>query len=173
MTGLSTSLALLLLLPTTPPAPDHSADAQSPGRSAFERLKSLAGTWSGKAQHGQEGGDVTVVYKVTAGGNAVEETLFAGSPHEMVTVYHMDGDDVVLTHYCTSGNAPRMKLQAPKDPNVLLFDFTGGSNMKESDFHMHSARLTFVDADHFKGSWGTLKDGKPAGDATFDLTRRP
>jgi hypothetical protein len=171
MTGLSTCLALLLLLPTAPPAPD-AADAQSPGRSAFERLKALAGTWSGKAQHGDQGGDVTVVYKVTAGGNAVEETLFAGTPHEMVTVYHMDANDVVLTHYCTSGNAPRMKLLPPTDPNVLLFDFTGGSNMKESDFHMHSARLTFVDADHFKGSWGTLKDGKPAGSADFDLARK-
>ena len=170
MTGLSTSLALLLLLPTTPLAPD-STDAPSRGRSAFERLKSMAGTWSGKAQHGDQGGDVTVVYKVTAAGNAVEETLFAGTPHEMVTVYHMDGNDLVLTHYCASGNAPRMKLLPPKDPNVLFFDFTGGSNMKENDFHMHSARLTFVDADHFKGSWATLRDGKPAGDANFDLTR--
>jgi hypothetical protein len=171
MTGLSTCLALVLLLPAAPPAPGV-ADAASPGRSAFERLKSLAGTWTGKAQHGDQGGDVTVVYKVTAGGNAVEETLFAGTPHEMVTVYHMDGNEVVLTHYCASGNAPRMKLLPPNDPNVLLFDFTGGSNMKESDFHMHSARLTFVDADHFKGSWGTLKDGKPAGSADFDLARK-
>ena len=151
-----------------------AADAP-PKKSAFDRLKSLEGTWSGKAgwdEGGQKGtGDVTVVYKVTAGGNAVQEVLFPGTPHEMVTMYHMDGADLVLTHYCAQGNQPRMKLEESKEPDVLSFRFTGGTNMKESDGHMHAAKLTIADADHVKGVWTSMKDGKPAGDAIFDLTR--
>jgi hypothetical protein len=55
---------------------------------------------------------------------------------------------------------------------VLSFRFAGGTNMKETDPHMHSARITIVDADHIKGVWTSMKDGKAAGDANFDLARK-
>jgi hypothetical protein len=142
----------------------------------LDRLKALEGTWTGIAawdEGGQKGtGDVTVVYKVTAAGSAVQEVLFPGTPHEMVTMYHMDGGDLVLTHYCAAGNQPRMKLQETKDPNVLSFSFAGGSNMKESDRHMHAAKITLGDAGHVKGVWTSVQDGKSVGEASFDLTRK-
>ena len=71
-----------------------------------------------------------------------------------------------------AGNQPRMKLETSADPNVLSFQFTGGSNMKETDQHMHSAQITFVDADHIKGSWSSVKEGKNTGNASFDLVRK-
>jgi hypothetical protein len=85
---------------TSPPAPLPSAQA----RAGFEQLKGLAGDWRGKA--GDEEG-VLVQYRVTAGGNAIEERLYAGSPHEMLTVYFMDGDVLKLKHYCSAATSRR------------------------------------------------------------------
>jgi hypothetical protein len=144
---------------------------------AFQRLLSLEGTWVGKATHETggakaDGGEVTVVYKVTAGRSVLQETLFPGTPHEMVTMYHADGPRVMLTHYCAAQNQPRMTLEPSNNPNVLSFVFSGGTNMRETDLHMHAARITFVDADHVASVWTSLKDGKPAGEARFELTRK-
>ena len=103
-------------------APSVSAEetARHPG---FDRLKSLEGTWTGRSgwdEGADKGaGEVTVIYKVTAAGSAVQETLFPGTPHEMVTMYHMDGADLMLTHYCAAGNQPRMKLEPSADPGGL------------------------------------------------------
>jgi hypothetical protein len=144
---------------------------------AFQRLLSLEGTWTGKATHDAgsgktDGGEVTVVYKITAARSVLEETLFPGTPHEMVTMYHPDGARVVLTHYCAAQNQPRMTLEPGSDPNVFTFVFSGGTNMRETDLHMHVARITFVDADHIVSVWSSMKDGKPAGEGRFDLTRK-
>jgi hypothetical protein len=58
---------------------------------AFERFTQLAGEWSGKGKHGDMEHEATIVYKVTAGGSAVVETIDPGGLHEMVTVIHPDG----------------------------------------------------------------------------------
>ena len=50
----------------------------------------------------------TIVYSVIAAGSAVHEHMFPGGPHEMVTVYHLDGPDLLLTHYCAAGNKKLM-----------------------------------------------------------------
>ena len=60
---------------------------------------------------GQPTDQVVSTYRVTAAGSAVMEVLFPGTDHEMVTVYHQDGDDLILTHYCAAGNQPRMKCR--------------------------------------------------------------
>ena len=69
--------------------------------------------------------------KVTAAGSAVHETIFPGTGHEMVSMYHADGKDLIMTHYCALGNQPRMKLD-PKssvDKGEFRFKFAGGSNI--------------------------------------------
>ena len=77
---------------------------------AFELFRALAGDWIA-ADDGEmyKKGDLVARYAVTAAGSAVVETVFPGSPHEMVTVYYSDGPDLVLTHYCMEGNLPRMR----------------------------------------------------------------
>ncbi len=77
-------------------------------KAAFDRLKTLAGEWNVAASG--EHHDSKVIYKVTAAGSALMETDSAGSKHEMVTMYHLDGKDLLMTHYCAAGNQPRLKL---------------------------------------------------------------
>src|SRR5262245_17392727 len=71
---------------------------QNEKSSAFEKFKQLAGEWQGTGD-GAHGKDMKVKYQVTSGGSAVVETVFPGTDHEMVTVIHPDGDDLLLTHY--------------------------------------------------------------------------
>src|SRR5437016_10617001 len=82
------------------------------GSAEFERMKSLAGTWKGTHDMGKGPMEVTVVYTVVAGGSAVEERFFAGTPNEMVTMYHDKQGKLSLTHYCMLHNQPGMLLKA-------------------------------------------------------------
>ena len=143
------------------------------GKAALERLKTLAGTWRGHVVT-ENGPPATVVYSVTAAGTAVTEALFPGTSHEMLTVYHLEGDDLVLTHYCAMGNQPRMKLagSAGSDPVELRFDFVGGTNLDPArDAHMHSGRLTLRGADRLEAEWAVSEKGKQTGANRFYLDR--
>jgi hypothetical protein len=148
----------------------HAKSAQEPVDLA--RLRALAGTWKGKANHGQgEATPAEVHFRLTGGGSALVETLFPGTPHEMVTVYHADGSDLVLTHYCAAGNQPRMRLATP-GAQELVFEFDGGSNLDATvDGHMHNVRIEIVDPDHLRTRWTFYQGGKSDHDTSFDLTR--
>ncbi len=75
---------------------------------AFEKLKGLAGSWTGAGPEGE--GEAPHEYRLASAGTVVMETMYGGTDHEMINMYHLDGDDLVLTHYCSGGNQPRMKL---------------------------------------------------------------
>jgi hypothetical protein len=138
----------------------------------FNLFKGLAGEWTGTGVMGGQSQDVTVNYKVTSAGNAVLETLFSGTPHEMISVIHPDGDHLSLTHYCAMGNQPRMIAAGPEN-NVIAFKFNGGSNIQpDLDDHMHSATYTFVDRNTLHSEWTHYHKGKAVGTATLDLKRK-
>jgi hypothetical protein len=149
-----------------------SASASHPG---LERLKQLAGTWVQADEDGKPTDQVVSIYKVTAAGSAVQETIFPGQAHEMLSIYHLDGSDLLLTHYCALGNQPRMKADPDSPSNQIRFKFAGGTNLDPAkDMHMHEGTLTFVDADHIEFSGVAWVDGKPAEDhcATMKLVRK-
>jgi hypothetical protein len=147
-----------------------------PAKAALDRLKALEGRWVGPAvwERGGEKGnaDFELEYKVTSAGKVVMETMLPGTPGEMITLYHVEGDGLVLVHYCTAGNQPRMRLETSDDPSDLSFRCVGGTNMTERDSHMHSARITFIDADHIKGAWSSVKDGTVQWTASASLARK-
>ena len=117
--------------------------------------------------------DATVTYRVTAAGSAVVETLFPGTPHEMVTMYTLDRGTLVLTHYCAMRNQPHMRARPGAAPNEVVFDFAGGANIDpKQDTFMHDARFVFVDADHVRGEWTGWSAGKPTGKTVFDMERK-
>jgi len=142
-------------------------------QAAFDKLKSLAGEWTGKAGDPGKEQNVTIIYRVTSGGHALAETMFPGTEHEMITMYHLDGDKLLLTHYCAVGNQPRMALTKKSTADTLDFDFVGGTNMKSrKDGHMHAVRIRFVDHDTVASEWLYFKDGKNGGSEKFTLKRK-
>jgi hypothetical protein len=140
----------------------------------LEPFAQLAGEWEGKEASGQKlEQDLRVQYKVTSAGSAVVETMLPGTPHEMVTVIHPDGDHLVLTHYCALGNQPRMKAKGKGDGNQVAFKFDSATNLKnENDAHMHEVTYTFVDKDTLKSEWTHYDQGKASGTVVFELKRK-
>lgn len=128
----------------------------------LEKMKKLAGTWLATDKDGKPTDEIASIIKVTAGGTVVHETLFPGQPHEMVSVYCVDGSDLVMTHYCVLGNQPRMKADKNSPANQIVFYFAGGSNLNPAkDKHMHSATLTIVDDDHLEVNGDGWEGGVP------------
>lgn len=129
-------------------------------KAAFDRMKSLAGEWTSETQAGKPA--EKVVYRVISNGSVVMETLFPGTNHEMVSMYHLDGGELRMTHYCAIGNQPRLKLdKAASKPDELHFVFDGGTNLDPArDSHMHSARISFRDARHVEAEWEAYAGGK-------------
>src|SRR5262245_59948389 len=152
-----------------------TADENAPAANAqrFEALKKLAGDWVALGKNEKPTDHVVSSIRVTSGGTALQETIFPGTDHEMVTLYHLDGTDLVLTHYCMLGNQPHMRAEPGKDPKVIIFKFAGGTNLKSTDErHMHQVTLTLEGSDHFKSEWASCKDGKPGETVRFDLVRK-
>ncbi len=135
----------------------------TPTHAGFERLKALAGTWVEADKDGKPTDKVVSVVRVTAGGSAVHETLFPGQPMEMVSVYHLDKGELVMTHYCVLGNQPRMKADPKSPANQIRWTFAGGTNLDPTkDAHMHAATVTFTDDDHIEISGEAWEGGKPS-----------
>lgn len=137
----------------------------------FENIKSLSGEWV--HAKGPVKGTVGLSVRVIAGGSAVVERQFPGTPMEMITVYHLDGDEVMLNHYCVLGNQPRLKAAVGDRKNTIKFSFVGATNLtSKNDPHMHEGWLTFVSKDSIKSSWTKFVDGKAAEEHSFELTRK-
>lgn len=135
----------------------------------FTRIKALAGEWQGK---NTEGKNVKVSYEVFSNGSVVVEKLMPENEPNMLTMYHLDGDKLMMTHYCAAQNQPRMLAEAnSKNPSQIRFSFLDATNLaKETDGHMHKLMLTFTDGNTLKQQWTWMADNeeKVVG---FELTR--
>src|SRR6266487_1251542 len=169
-TKMLTTLALLSLLPISK-LTAGPAEKSHKGSAEFERMKSLAGTWKGKADMGEGPVEFTVEYRLVAGGSAIEERIFAGSPKEMITMYHDKKGKLSLTHYCMLGNRPGMLLKSSND-KTLNFDFDATCGVDDkSEMHMHSLSIKFDDADTITQSWQLFENGKAKDSHPFTLKR--
>lgn len=123
---------------------------------AFAKLKALAGEWNGNIMT-PDGPVARVQYRVTAGGHAVMETLFAGTPHEMITMYTLDGENLVATHYCSGNNQPTMKLNTEhSSASEYVFDFVKVTGATAAGDHIHGAKIKFV-GDRLESEWQSSK----------------
>ncbi len=149
--------------------PAHPAPPATPA--AFDQLKGLTGTWQAKGHDGRI--MMKASYEVYGNGTAVVETLSGMGESPMVTVYYPDGSQVMLTHYCTMGNQPRMRTSDAGGGKQLSFGFVDATNMKSPDEpHMHALKITFADHDHFSQEWTMKKGGQDVADTfTFERTK--
>lgn len=148
--------------------PEKKAAKTSP---EFERMKTLVGTWQGTADMGQGPVEMTVQYRLLAGGTVLEERSFPGTPNEMVTMFYDQDGKLALTHYCIMGNRPAMVLNS-SDAKTIKFDFDkncGINTAKEP--HMHALKLVFEDANTLTASCRAFIDGKELPEKPTTLKR--
>ena len=106
------------------------AFAQSDAQKSFDKLKTLAGSWEGHVttvppQADIEGKITHASLRVTSMGNAiVHEMTGEGRPDDPITMLYLDGDRLLLTHYCDAGNRPRMTGKMSPDGKTVEFDFS-------------------------------------------------
>lgn len=133
-------LGSVLLLAVTLPA---TARATESAASVFKQLKSLLGEWEGKFADGREH---SVSYRLMAGGSVLVETWTLGPERESMTLYHLDGEQLVATHYCPQGNQPRLQWVSGDDPKTLSFAFRDGTNLQVTDgSHQHAFWIRLQD----------------------------
>jgi len=115
-----------------------AATAAPASKAVFEQLKSLAGDW-----HSTKKGSATVVnYRTIANGTTVVESWTMSPTRQSMTVYTMDGDRLLATHYCPQGNAPRLQFTSTDASGAYRFDFLDGANLQDPEgSHEHAFRL--------------------------------
>jgi len=168
---LASALAAPAVMAQSGSAPSGSGKLDA--KAAFEEFKGLAGEWEGTATT-KDGPPAQVRYELVSNKSVLMETLFPGTDHEMRSVYHMDGSNLVMTHYCAIGNQPHMKLEtSASKPAELVFDFAGGTNMDPAkDAHMHSGKIKLVDANHVEAEWAYYEGSTQKGAHRLFLTRK-
>jgi predicted enzyme related to lactoylglutathione lyase len=132
---------------------------RSPAQLAFERLCTLAGTWEGESSAGWT---ARIELEVIARGSVLlERSNFEAHPGEtMLTLFHRDGAELVLTHYCVAGNQPRL-VATEIGPDSLRFTFRDATNLAARDQgHMDEALLRFEGSDTFSSQWSFFQNGK-------------
>ena len=152
-----------------------SADA------AFEKLKGprrrlAAGRPTGSGNEEAEaatGMPARHVFELSAGATVVMETMDPGGDHEMINMYHLDGEELVLTHYCAGGNQPQMRLKrSESSADNLMFEFVGGTNLDaETDHHIHDAAITWNEDGTLTSTWRAFGGGEHIADMVFTLSR--
>jgi len=157
--------------------------AQSDAQKSFDRLKALAGTWEGPVTVVPAMAEMSsdkplrISMRVTSRGNAlVHEMQEAATPEDPtkydhpVTMFYLDNNRLLLTHYCDAGNRPRMAAKISPDGKTLEFDFLDVAGDLQYG-HMQHAKFTFVDANHHIEEWTFLMPGDKPMHATLDLQR--
>jgi len=140
---------------------------------AFDKLKSLAGEWEGKANEGGQEIPTTTSFRLVSDSSVLMNVLGPGTPHEMVTMFHMDGSDLLATHYCAAHNQPRFRFVSTPEPDVVAFEFKDATNLSSPTApHMVGVKFTFIDPNHHFEDWTFLANGQ-ASTRRFDFHRKP
>jgi len=141
-----------------------AAYAQSDAQKSFDKLKTLAGNWEGVVggtDSEVDGKAVHLTLRVTSMGNALMHDMHVDSrPDNPITMVYMDGDRLMLTHYCDAGNRPRMVAKTEADGKMVDFEFLDIAGSSQYG-HMHGSMFTLGDANHHTEDWTFMEGNKP------------
>lgn len=126
--------ALLFTLCTSP--------ALAADQAAFDALKPLIGSWRPADKPDSK---LRVTFELIANDSVLVED-WRSPTHRSMTVYHLDGENLLATHYCPQGNQPRMTLVRTEPDGTLRFEFRDGTNVDVPGGY-HEALLTLHHAE--------------------------
>jgi hypothetical protein len=166
---------VLMALASGSAAVAQDRDGSAVARAAFERFKALAGEWDGRSTAGWSG---VATYSVIGRGSAVlsssTHSAHPGDDESMATVYHLDGDRLLLTHYCVAKNQPRLAAtKIDEGGRRIEFTFLDGTNLPSRNAgHMDRAVFEFHDHTRFTSRWTWYQDGQEKWMEEIVYTRR-
>jgi hypothetical protein len=150
-------------------AAQNSAAPVTKSAATFTQMKSLVGEWEAV----QDGVPVRETYTLTANGSVLMAETRPGNEPAMITMFTVDGDHLIATHYCVAGNQPQMVTGVPGDlQQGVLFTLTRVTGMKTpDDWHNTGVTITLDDADHMTQRWTYQYKGK-TGTSVFHYARK-
>lgn len=149
--------ATVVALPQEPPKP---ASAQSDAKKAFAKLKTLAGSWQGTIMNIP----INFTIRAASSGTAIlheGNTSADGPPKQEITMFYVDGDRLLATHYCDGGNRSRFEGKLSSDEKAIEFSFLDVTGSTRGGY-LKDMVITMIDADHhIVGFTFVMPDGKP------------
>jgi hypothetical protein len=146
----------------------NDASSSANASAAFSKLKALAGHWEATTSKGK----ASATYQLVSGGTALLENTSMPGETEMISVYYLDGDRLLLTHYCEAGNQPRLQADGIDAANAIDFRFVDATNLANPGVgHMHHVVIKFQGANEVAQDWTFYKDGKPGFNVPIDWHR--
>jgi hypothetical protein len=126
-----TMLRLILLIGLLSTGAWAQTPNPSTAQGAFDTLKALVGDWRMPTKRGP----IQLNFKLVARGSVLVETFVTPSGKTSLTLYHLDNQALIATHYCPQGNQPRLRW-TPK-ASGLHFSFRDATNLKDGASHLH------------------------------------
>lgn len=139
------------------PTPSNNAAAPSDAKKSFNNLKTLAGSWQGTIMNIP----INITIRLSSSGTAIlheAHTDKGGPPNREITMFYVEGDRLLATHYCDGGNRARLEGKMTPDGKTIEFNFldvagsTKGGLVKRMvfttiDASTHVVEFTFVKPD--------------------------
>ncbi len=168
MKNMGTFLLLVLAVLVTATSAQNRGEEKTKSEATFKQLASLVGDWEAV----QDGVPIKETYTLTANGSALMVETKPGNEPVMITMFTVDGDHLIATHYCSARNQPQM-VGAPGDlKKGVAFSLERITGMKTpDDWHNTGITITLDDDDHMTQRWTYLYKGK-AGTSVFHYARR-
>ena len=163
-------LTALIVNPGCSTTPRISYSPESAAE-AFSRFRALDGDWESTPASPETMPPSTVTYHTIANGSAVVETIFKDTPHEMTTVIFLDGDQLLMTHYCAARNQPHMRASEITNGSVYFVTDHVTNHGDPNDLYMGEAEWIFTDENHISTHWRSFQDGESGDPLIFNMTR--
>jgi hypothetical protein len=142
----ATAVASAQAPPNTTTVQPKTSAAQPDAKKAFEKLKTLAGSWQGSIM----GIPINFTIRAASSGTAIlhEGNTDGGSPpnHE-ITMFYVEGDRLLATHYCDAGNRARFEGKMSSDGKTIEFSFLDVAGSTRGGY-LKGMALTMIDANH-------------------------
>jgi hypothetical protein len=154
------------------PASGYGQQDGAPGDSpGFALLKQLVGRWEGTTDDGDT--KAVITYKLTGRNTSIVETLFPGTPMEMMTIYHDNaGGKLVAKHFCVAMNQPQLHLTRASHSGLFFEHSPNDPNVDEAtEHHGHDLAITVEGEDKLHLEWFNWKNGGAVGSRRYEFTK--
>jgi hypothetical protein len=142
----------------------------------FEKLLALSGNWEGSYTWSggrSASGKIEAEYYTTGNGSAVVEDLTVDGVKSMTSVYHLNGTELRMTHFCAAQNQPRLKATSiSPDNSQIEFSMVDITNLRSpAAGHVQDLEVRFLTTDHITLQFRFVAEGKYS-DELMDLKRK-
>jgi hypothetical protein len=133
---------------------------QSDAQKAFEKLKTLSGSWGGTIM----GVPINFTIRTASSGTAILQegnTAKGPTPDHEITMFYLDGDRLLATHYCDAGNRVNMEGKISDDGKSVEFSFLDEAGSTKNGL-VKRVKFTLLDANnHVEEFTFVMSNGKP------------